>query len=328
MNDLAQSLVLAFWMSLAAAALVTAPIYRWLLASNSRQTVSDYAPEAHAAKQGTPTMGGLIVIVGLVAGILAAGGAFRWVALTLLLGFGAVGFLDDFVVPRVTGKRGLGWKPKLGLQALVCVAAMALWSVDGMAWGWLVAGALVILFFANAYNFADGLDGLAGTLGVLLAVSLGALIALGGGVSLPPIAAALAAALLPFLALNAPPARVFMGDVGSLAVGSVLGLLAIGGFWDVGSPAAFAPTLGLYVGCVALASTIMFAELLPVPIQIFWVKAFKRRLFPFTPIHHAFEKAGWPESRVVWTFALAQFVVGAAALSWMLLAWRSWPGRL
>jgi phospho-N-acetylmuramoyl-pentapeptide-transferase len=148
------------------------------------------------------------------------------------------------------------------------------------------------------------------------------------------IAAALMGAVIPFLFLNAPPAKVFMGDVGSLPVGAVLGL----GVASILSPRfealsvntdPFASNLDKWISHQTIEGTIwrtemmiplsilcllMVVELVPVPTQIFWVKVFKKRLFPFTPIHHAFEKAGWPETRVVWTFALSQLVLVALAI--------------
>jgi phospho-N-acetylmuramoyl-pentapeptide-transferase len=140
-------------------------------------------------------------------------------------------------------------------------------------------------------------------------------------------AAALCGGIIPFLFLNAPPARVFMGDFGSLPIGAVLGFLTafLAGQFSgstvfpavgiVGSPAP-----EFWIGNdsrsylpLALLGFVMAAELIPVPIQIASVKLFKRKVFPFTPIHHAFERAGWKETRVVWSFILVQLLATAAA---------------
>lgn len=292
----------SFWVSLGTSAIMAWPLYRMLLALRSRQTVSEYAPESHQAKQGTPTMGGLIVLVGFLAGVLA--GAPDTSLIALVLGFAAIGFLDDFVVPRCKpGARGLGWKPKLVLQ-LLTAGAVLWWSQRDAGLAAIAIGCFVILFSSNAYNFADGLDGLAGTIGVLLCIGLVALALLSGLPTIAVAPAAIIAGFVPFLALNAPPARVFMGDIGSLPIGAALGYVALE---LSGEPTMFPP--------LAVLSGILLLELVPVPLQIFWVKVFKKRLFSYTPIHHAFEKRGWPESRVVWLFGLIQFVLTAGALS-------------
>lgn len=294
----------AAWVAFFASALAAWPIYRLLLGLESRQTVSPYAPEGHQAKQGTPTMGGLIVLVGILAGLVFLNAREQTPGLAvvglLALSFAAIGLLDDFVVPRIRpGVRGLGWKEKLAMQLLAATGALALdpnWRSPGA----MAIGVFVVLFYSNAYNFSDGLDGLAGSLGVLLCAGF-AVLAPGAA----PVALVVAAGLVVFLFLNAPPARVFMGDVGSLPIGAIFGYLALS--------AVLFPT-SLAVDTTALAaigvlSLVMIVELVPVPLQIFWVKVFKRRLFSYTPIHHAFEKQGWPESRVVWMFVLVQLVL-------------------
>ncbi|HRI44910.1 MAG TPA: phospho-N-acetylmuramoyl-pentapeptide-transferase [Fimbriimonadaceae bacterium] len=303
--DEQKQVVSAFWVALGVSALAAWPIYRMLLALRSRQAVSEFAPETHQLKQGTPTMGGLIVLTGFPAGILLMAPSLPLVL--LVVGFGVIGFLDDFVVPRLkVGSRGLGWKPKLLLQ--VFVATGALWLDPRFSDPlWLASGGFVILFFSNAYNFSDGLDGLAGTLGVMLCLGLGVVAAMAGVPSVAIASVALIGGLIPFLILNAPPARLFMGDVGSLPIGAAIGFMV----FELARSPSMIPSL-------AVLSGILLVELIPVPLQIFWVKVFKKRLFSYTPIHHAFEKKGWPESRVVWTFGLVQFVLAAGAVS---LAW-------
>ena len=327
------------------------PVYRLLLALKSRQTVSQYAPEGHQKKQGTPTMGGIIIVVGGLAGIVYAMIAMPGripnydidpllAAAVLLLGFGFTGFTVDFLVPRLMkGKRGLGWKQKIVMQFVV--AAVAAW-IDhrnfDLVWATVVFS---ILFFSNAYNFADGLDWLAGTL--LLALGLG-LVAVawyanmfeGVTIFLPIMAAA-----IPFLVLNKPPAKLFMGDVGSLPIGAVIGYLIAAVVFLDAAPHLYSWGYGEHMGqptfgmpydalsrsgwglAVLVLSLVMVAELVPVPMQIAWVKLFKRRLFPYTPIHHAFEKAGWREGRVVATFSACQLALSLAA--WGIAIW--WVGR-
>jgi phospho-N-acetylmuramoyl-pentapeptide-transferase len=300
----------AFLVALVVSGILAWPIYRLLLAVKSRQTVSQYLGEGHQAKQGTPTMGGLIILVGLIAGLASA--TLEAPLLVLALGFGAIGFLDDFVVPRfLKGKRGLGWIPKLGLELLVTVAYLVLPGM-AMSFGDKCIFAFLVLFGANAYNFADGLDGLAGGLLIILASTMWFLVWGGGtGVLFP----ALVGATIPFLFLNAPPAKVFMGDVGSLPIGALLGTSAAA-IWTgngVHSNGAGPFTNRLAVVVLGL---VLIAELVPVPLQILSVKLrHGKRLFPRTPIHHTFEFWGWPESKITWTFLLAQAVCAGCALS-------------
>ena len=326
----------AFWIALGSAALFAMPVYRTLLSLKSRQIVSEFVPE-HAKKQGTPTMGGLIIVIGF---LIACGclqltemvsGPLLPAAMLLCAGFAFIGFLDDFIVPRlIEGKRGLGWKQKLLLELLI-TGATVYWLRHGhgdFKIGAFVA-VFVILFFSNAYNFVDGMDGLAGTILVLLA---GGLVALGfiemRQDVLMVLCIALIGAVIPFLVLNAPPAKVFMGDVGSLPIGAVLGLVvnemmrpgvqklpsSMGGALSV-MPAHPLTTVLQNSLPLVVISFVMIAELVPVPLQIASVKLRKKRIFPKTPIHHAFESAGWPESRVVWLFCLVQFFAVAVALS-------------
>jgi phospho-N-acetylmuramoyl-pentapeptide-transferase len=295
----------AFWLAFGVSAAVAWPVMRVLHGLQARQTISEFAPEGHQQKQGTPTMGGLIALCGLVAVLAAGGGALP--ALVVILGLGAIGLIDDFVLPRLRpGARGLGWRQKLALQVVVAACAAAL-VPEWMPSVWLaVAGAVAIVYFANAYNFADGLDGLAGGLGVLLALTLAALAYVHDARLVGLQTFALAGALIPFLLLNAPPAKVFMGDAGALPVGGLIGLwvaqLALAPPWAV--------PLDITLSALLAATLVLHAVLIPVPIQVFWVKAFRRRLFPYTPIHHAFERAGWPETRVTATFLIVQFLLG------------------
>ena len=322
MTEPLASLNLAFWVAFGVAAILAKPILATLLSLGSRQTVSVHAPEGHQKKQGTPTMGGLIVVAGALAAMLVVG-ARDAAAVVLLLGFALIGFVDDYVVPRrFVGKRGLGWRQKILMQLAVAVAAALLARLGVLGSAGLV---FVVLFYSNAYNFSDGLDGLAGT--ILLSLA-GGLVALGLISGAPPALlvplAALLGGILPFLFLNAPPARVFMGDVGSLPVGAVLGYVVVRlgyGFfhhwtaWTTIGPNV-EPGAWMRVSPWALLaiSLLMTVELVPVPLQILSVKLRKKRLFPYTPIHHAFEKAGWPETRVVYHFALVQLLLSLFAV--------------
>lgn len=306
-------IVAAFWWALAVGAVVAVPVLRMLVALKSRQTVSQYAPEGHQKKQGTPTMGGILVLVAVAVAELIGG---RREPLIPLLTFASIGFLDDFVVPRLTGKRGLGWKPKIGMQLMA--GAICVWSLGVSSASVAVLGIVIILFCSNAYNFVDGLDGLAATVGILFAVGLATIATIDGrNPALAVDCAALSGGLVAFLFLNAPPARVFMGDVGSLPIGATFGWMV----WQVATNVTARDVVILSKPAFALTalSLLLVVELVPVPLQIASVKLRKKRLFPMTPIHHAFEAAGWPESRVVWLFCLVQLILSVGAVSLMVM---------
>lgn len=309
MNDPLFSLSLAFWVAFAVAALLAKPVLATLLSLGSRQTVSAYAPEGHQKKQGTPTMGGLIVVVGALAAMLVSG-ARDLAAIALLVGFTLIGFVDDYVVPRrFVGKRGLGWRQKILMQLGVAVVAALFARLSPIGVGWVV---FLVLFFSNAYNFSDGIDALAGTL--LLGFGGGLLVL--GYLGAMPLAwlvplVALLGGILPFLFLNAPPARIFMGDAGSLPIGAVLGYVVARFGIGVNGPEGH---YGIGAGPLIAISLVMVVELVPQPLQILSVKVRKKRIFPYTPIHGAFEKAGWPETRVMFSFALAQLLLAALAI--------------
>ncbi len=317
---MSQTDLIAFCASLFFTSFAAWPILKALIALKSRQNVYSLAPQTHQKKQGTPTMGGIIVLFGVLVGVLIA--KPDWQLCLWVVGFGLIGFTDDYVVPRlIKGKRGLGWKQKIAAQVVLAVLAV---PVFHLPWtGSTVATmAFLVLAYSNAYNFADGLDGLSGSLGLLL--SFGFLI-LSRSVTpdVVPTQAlyALIGGFIPFLFLNAPPAKVFMGDVGSLPIGALFGacstLIVTSHFSftqqfprENGAHYLLASGSGsIMILPVLILSLVMVAELLPVPLQVGYFKLTKKRLFPMTPIHHSFEVKGWPESRVVWCFALTQLTL-------------------
>jgi phospho-N-acetylmuramoyl-pentapeptide-transferase len=301
----------AFSIALVAGAIFAGPILKGLIALKSRQTIYNLAPESHQKKQGTPTMGGIIILLGLICSVAAT--THNLALIGWMIGFGLIGFADDYVVPKLLkDKRGLGWKQKIIAQVLLAVAAAYVFQIPLQPVP-IAITAFLVLFFCNAYNFADGLDGLAGSLGLLLCMGFIALSAFAGDLPAIVLLAALAGAFIPFLFLNAPPAKVFMGDVGSLPIGAVFGAIA--------ASLLLRPTLlrgqELHTEMLApilILSFVMIAELVPVPMQVGFYKLTKKRLFPMTPIHHSFEVKGWPESRVVWSFFLAQLTLAVIAI--------------
>lgn len=326
--------MIAFWASFIIAALAAKPILSLLRAMKSRQTIDPHAPETHKVKQGTPTMGGIIALVGMLAGIVAfwvsptlqfdiriSRGESRILlsALLLIVAFGLIGFVDDYLVPRmVKGKRGLGWRQKIVMQVLAAILGTLPLGLGPIG---MILAVFAVLFCSNAYNFADGLDGLAAGIGLAYCAALVMLGITGMMFGVVTVGLAVAGGLAVFLFLNAHPAKIFMGDVGSLPIGAVFGLCS---FLMITSSRAPSP-LFMQDGwdlpwLVPIALNLMLiAELVPVPIQVFWFKRTGRRIFRATPIHHGFEKAGWPETRVVAAFTLVQVL--ASALAYTFAGW-------
>lgn len=297
-------MMVAFIVGLIVAGLSSQPILILLRKLKSEQTINAHVQE-HAHKQGTPTMGGLMILVAIVAAAVM-GWSDRVISpLLVTLGFGVIGFVDDYVVPKMMpGTRGLGWKQKLALEFLICGGAC--WLAGFHEPKSIAIAIFMILFYSNAYNFSDGIDGLAATIGIFL--TLGMMIVTHDQGPLMP---GLMAGFFVFLYYNRHPAKVFMGDVGALPIGALLGWYA---FLLVQSPPV-APTAGYWVGGVLL-SLVMLIEIIPPPLQVFYYKLTKKRIFPKTPIHHSFQIAGWPENRIVALFAGLQMLgtIGAIAL--------------
>ena len=294
--------------------IILGPIFIPMLARfKFGQTVRDEGPQSHLAKNGTPTMGGIMMIVAiLITGLTRAHiSQSLIVGLICIVGFGFVGFLDDFI--KIKMKRSLGLKAyqKIILQfALALYVAYYQYSASPSATQLMIPftdyvinlGILYIPFMmifiigtVNAVNLTDGLDGLAS--GVTLIVSTFFMIF---AVSLSNsdvaiLAAATAGACLGFLAFNSYPAKVFMGDTGSMALG--------------GAVVAFA-TLTNSPLLIVIVGFIYLAEALSVMLQVSYFKlTHGKRIFKMAPLHHHFEQCGWPETRVVFIFWIATIVL-------------------
>jgi len=333
--------------SFVVAALVTLacgkPVIAYLAASKARQPVSGDAPASHQVKHGTPTMGGLLIIAAVLVATVIAGVVGRAnfgnqspVRLALVVGAfllaGGIGLLDDLGKARKKqNKAGLSERAKLGLQLLVSalfMGGLALTERGGITTYvtlggrdfnlgllYYLFGVLYICLFGNAVNFTDGLDGLASGVTLIAALALGGAV----GVLSPEIGlfyGAVAGGCAGFLWFNAHPARVFMGDTGSLALGMGLAAAAL---------AAKQEILLLVVGLVYLA------EMASMMLQryVFKYRRIKKgieyakahRVFRRAPLHHHFEELGWPETHVVARFCIAGLV--AAALGLLLLPYLS-----
>ena len=277
------------------------------------QTVRDDGPQTHLAKNGTPTMGGVLMIVAiLITGLTRSKvGQDMMIGLISIAGFGLIGFLDDFII--IKKRRSLGLKPwqKIVLQlALALYVSYYQYTASASAPQLMIPftdiainiGPLyipimtfIIIGIVNAVNLTDGLDGLAS--GVTLIVSaffmlLASAVTVNTDVAI--LAAATVGACLGFLGFNSFPARIFMGDTGSMALG--------------GAVAAFA-VLTNSILIIPLVGGIYFAEAISVILQVGSYKLRKKRIFKMAPIHHHFEQCGWPETRVVFTFWIITVVL-------------------
>lgn len=295
------------WLGSAIAGALALPLLRAL---KTGQFIREEGPQAHFKKAGTPTMGGIFFIpIGVAVAISCTGfSSLTLVAGLLTLAYGFIGWLDDWQVLRRKSNKGIAPRTKLALQIAVsvtfCLGVLATQPADlttvALPWGialplgilfWPVAG-FVLVAESNATNLTDGLDGLMGGTGAIAFLGLGALV----GSSHPDLmvfCAAMAGACLGFLLYNRNPAKVFMGDTGSLALGG--GLAAVG-------------ILSGNLFGLLIVTLLFFAETVSVIIQVSYYKATKgpdgvgKRFFRMAPLHHHFELSGWSELQVVGAF--------------------------
>ncbi len=330
----------AFFVSLILALCCGDRVIRLLHAHQSKgQPIRTDGPKSHLlTKQGTPTMGGVLILGAVVVAVLLCGAwdaPLLWVALTVLLVFGFVGFADDYV--KVTKQTANAMTPrmKLVLQFSTALAAVGVISFlmpaeerfvlnfpyfDNLyfdLWWFYVPFAMVVIVgSSNAVNLSDGLDGLASGLSII-AFAVFMVLAYVSGLfpagehSLPTVphagemtvvCAAVVGGCLGFLWFNAAPAKVFMGDTGSLALGGLLGTIAVMLKQEI---------------LLAIVGLVFVAEAVSVMVQVFWYRRTGKRFFKMAPIHHHFEQCGWPETRVVlrfWIIAAAAGALGLAAL--------------
>lgn len=282
------------------------------------QTVRNEGPEAHLKKNGTPTMGGIMILFAIVVTSLFYVKDYPKIIpiLFLTLGFGMIGFLDDYI--KVVLKRSMGlraWQ-KLVLQFVVTgvfawylvnytdvslAMKIPFWQGHYLDFGiWNIP----ILFFivigtVNGTNFTDGLDGLASSVTVVVAAFF-TVVAIGTGSGIEPVTCAVIGALLGFLLFNVYPARVFMGDTGSLALGGFV------------AAAAYMMQMPIFI---AIVGFIYLVEVLSVMIQVTYFKlTHGKRIFKMAPIHHHFELCGWSETRVVTVFSIVTALLCLVAL--------------
>ena len=283
------------------------------------QTEREEGPQSHLKKNGTPTMGGLVILASILLTSLIYIGKFTEIlpVLFMTLGFGLIGFLDDYI--KVVKKRSLGLTPlqKMALQFIVTGVFIYYYfkiagldtsikipfvSGDGFVmptWLFIIFVFIVVLGTVNGVNFTDGLDGLATSVTIIVATFF-TVVAVGTNSGIEPITCAVVGALMGFLLFNVYPASVFMGDTGSLA---------LGGFVAATAYMLQMPIFLLIVGLIYLV------EVLSVIIQVtYFKKTGGKRIFRMAPIHHHFELGGWSETRVVAVFSIVTAILCLVAL--------------
>ena len=285
------------------------------------QRISAFVGEAHRKKEGTPTIGGLIFIIPtLVATIgLAILGKIPYTAnlgivLLVFIGYACIGFLDDFLSIRRGKNEGLTTYQKLIMQVLIAIGFFYIYMRNGGQTSWVVGTlhidlemgwlyGLFILFVlvgaSNAVNLTDGLDGLAGGLSAIAFIAFSLISLMVGFEDIGIFSLILVGSLLGYLIYNTHPAKVIMGDTGSLALGAVMGAIAILTHREL--------TLLVVAGVFVIKT-------LSVILQTFWVQIFHKKLFLMTPIHHHFEKLGWDENDIVKLFWVAGLLLAMAGI--------------
>ncbi|WP_421699560.1 phospho-N-acetylmuramoyl-pentapeptide-transferase [Ancylobacter sp.] len=304
------------------------------------QPIRTDGPQSHLlTKKGTPTMGGLMIFSGLMVATLLWGNLsnpYVWVVLFVTTGFGLIGFYDDYLKVTKQTHNGLSGKSRLAIEALIAgTAAVVIMHVGreplssslafpffkdlllDLGWFFVVLGAFVIVGAGNAVNLTDGLDGLAIVPVMVAAGSFGMISYLSGNVlfadylqihyvagvgELAVICGAIIGAGIGFLWFNAPPAQIFMGDTGSLALGGLLGTIAVATKHEI----VLAVIGGLFV-----------LEAVSVIVQVASFKLTGKRVFKMAPIHHHFEQKGWTEPQIVirfWIIAVVLALIGLSTL--------------
>ena len=312
---------------------------RLLSSKNIGQSVRELGPESHYEKAGTPTMGGTLILVSIAISTLLwadLSNRYVWVVLLVTMGFGIIGFVDDYKKVKLGNSDGLSgkakyfWQSVFGLSAAIFLYKTAVVPAEtqfivpffknvmiDMGWMYVVLTYFVIVGTSNAVNLTDGLDGLAIMPTVMVAAGLAIFAYLSGNIvfadylAIPYLpqsgelfvfCAALVGAGLGFLWFNAYPAMVFMGDVGALALGAALGVVAVLVRQEI---------------VLMIMGGVFVMETVSVIIQVASFKLTGKRVFRMAPIHHHFELKGWPEPRIIvrfWIITVILVLIGLATL--------------
>ncbi len=316
------------------------PIFiRRLLERQVGQSIREDGPKSHLKKQGTPTMGGVLIVFGILLPCLLwveLRNPLVWAVLIVTLSFGAIGYVDDYLKVSKKNSKGLPGRLRLALEFLISGAVIALLihffglsttltvpffkaaTID-LGWAYVIFGSLVIVGAANAVNLTDGLDGLAifpviivsGTLGLFAYVAGHFQIAeylqipyIRGAGELTPVAAAVVASGLGFLWFNTYPAQVFMGDIGSLSLGGFLGTMAV---------------LTKNELLLLILGGVFVVEALSVITQVISFKLTGKRIFRMAPIHHHFELKGLDETKIIVRFWIISILLAVLCLATLKL---------
>jgi len=310
----------------------------WLRVRQGKgQPIRDDGPQTHLKKVGTPTMGGLMILTAVTTSLLLwmdLGNRYTWACIFVTLGFGLIGFMDDYDKVKKRSHKGVSGRMRLLGEFLI--AGLAAWIiVEGNSTQlylpfyngpvidlgpfYVLFAAFIIVGFGNAVNLTDGLDGLATMPVVIASLAFFVIVYLVGNVKfanylgiphvpgagdLTIMTAAIIGGGLAFLWFNAPPAAVFMGDTGSLALGGALGTIAVVAHHEI---------VLLIVGGLFVLETVS------VILQVFFYKRTGKRIFKMAPIHHHFEQLGWSEPTVVIRFWIISFVLALAGLATLKL---------
>ena len=313
--------VLAVMLGFISSALVGLVMVPLLKRMKIGQRISTYMDFAHRSKEGTPTMGGLIFIFStiivmlflLVTGRVSFNSDLK-IVFFVFVSYAFIGFLDDYLSIKKGKNEGLTVIQKFFLQLIVALVFFYLYMKNGgktslivttlgihieMKWLYGIFILFILVGSSNAVNLTDGLDGLAAGLSAIAFIAFSLISLMVGYTDMGIFTLVLTGALVGFLIFNSYPAKVFMGDTGSLALGAVMGTIAIITHREV---------------TLLIVAFVFVIETLSVIIQVFWYKTFKKRLFLMTPIHHHFQKLGWSEVEIVRTFWVFGFILAMAGI--------------
>ncbi len=312
-------IAVAFLLGMILCMLLGVPYIDFLKKKMIGQYVKDLAPETHAQKQGTPTTGGVFIIVAIIiASVIALMLAQRlttdaFIIIMTLIFYTFAGFQDDYI--KIKGKGNDGLTPRGKFLRQVAIALLptlyvmmtnpfgSYFSIGhfviNLGWIYPLLSIFIITGASNAYNLTDGLDGLAASTGIPAFIACSLIALFSGYPEVAIVSAAVAGALIGFLRYNKPKAEVFMGDTGSLAIGGLLGTLAV---------------MGKFEFLLIFLAAVFVMETLSVIIQVTSFKTTGKRVFKMAPIHHHFELCGWSEKKIVIVFATVSLLCSILAV--------------